>query len=560
MSETVTQTETGQRPASARSLGAEEKEARSDEQFQQERTIKGFRWFIVIISILSSVTLYSLDNTIVADIQPQIINTFDELDKLPWLSVAFLVACVATNSIWSKIYSQLNAKWLYLFCVVLFEVGSAMCGAAPTINTLIGGRALAGLGGAGLYVGVMTLLSVNTTKRERPMYIGMTGLTWGVGTVLGPIVGGGFAVSKVGWRWSFYINLFFAAVAIPIYLFMLPSFDPRPGVSYKDRLAQLDYLGTILMIGACVSGVMAINFGGQIYPWDSGQTISCFVVSGVLFIVFGLQQWYCIGTTKENRTFPCQFLARPAFIILFVQTASVATVFFVPIYFVPLFFQFTRNDSAIDAGVRLLPLVCFIVAAMILNGALMSKFGYYMPWYLVGGCLSLVGSVLMYTIKLGTSTANIYGYMIILGVGGGMYAQASFAVAQGKARPREIPVATGFISLAQLTGGTIALAIANSVFLEKASAGIMAVVPDASKETVQSAISGASSSFFQTLDPDVREAVLAAVTHAISQVYILPITGAAMSISLAIFMPREKLFVASDTGDRDGVTPLGAMG
>ncbi|GAB1215500.1 hypothetical protein ATERTT37_004690 [Aspergillus terreus] len=467
MSETVTQTETDQRPATARSLGAEEKEAKSDEQFQQERTIKGFRWFIVIISILSSVTLYSLDNTIVADIQPQIINTFDELDKLPWLSVAFLVAC---------------------------------------------------------------------------------------------IVGGGFAVSKVGWRWSFYINLFFAAVAIPIYLFMLPSFDPRPGVSYKERLAQLDYLGTILMIGACVSGVMAINFGGQIYPWDSGQTISCFVVSGVLFIVFGLQQWYCIGTTKENRTFPCQFLARPAFIILFVQTASVATVFFVPIYFVPLFFQFTRNDSAIDAGVRLLPLVCFIVAAMILNGALMSKFGYYMPWYLVGGCLSLVGSVLMYTIKLGTSTANIYGYMIILGVGGGMYAQASFAVAQGKARPREIPVATGFISLAQLTGGTIALAIANSVFLEKASAGIMAVVPDASKETVQSAISGASSSFFQTLDPDVREAVLAAVTHAISQVYILPITGAAMSISLAIFMPREKLFVASDTGDRDGVTPLGAMG
>lgn len=108
MSETVTQTETDQRPATARSLGAEEKEAKSDEQFQQERTIKGFRWFIVIISILSSVTLYSLDNTIVADIQPQIINTFDELDKLPWLSVAFLVACVATNSIWYESSSPIH--------------------------------------------------------------------------------------------------------------------------------------------------------------------------------------------------------------------------------------------------------------------------------------------------------------------------------------------------------------------------------------------------------------------------------------------------------------------
>ncbi|KAL4940984.1 hypothetical protein BDV06DRAFT_230037 [Aspergillus oleicola] len=550
----------------------------ADENFQQERKIKGFRWVVVILSILSSVTLYSLDNTIVADIQPQVIDTFGELEKLPWLSVAFLLACVATNSIWGKIYGQLNAKWLYLLCVVLFEVGSAMCGAAPTMNVLIGGRVLAGLGGAGLYVGVMTLLSVNTTKRERPMYIGMTGLTWGAGTVLGPIVGGGFAVSKVGWRWSFYINreseptpkpihlltipissVLFAAIAIPIYIFMIPSFDPRPGVFYKTRLAQLDYLGTILMIGACVAGVMAINFGGQIYPWNSGQTISCFVVSGVLFILFSFQQAYCFLTTKANRTFPCQFVQRLSFCILFAQTASVATVFFIPIYFVPLFFQFTRNDSAIDAGVRLLPLVCFVVAAIILNGALMSKFGYYMPWYLLGGILSLVGSILMYTIKLGTSTSNIYGYMVILGIGGGMYAQASFAVAQGKAKPHEIPVATGFISLAQLAGGTIALAISNSVFLQRASEDIMSVVPNADSDTVQQAVSGASSEFFDTLDPDVRTAVLDAVTNAISHVYILPITAAALSIGLAVLMPREKLFV-SNPEDPDAPSTTFAAG
>lgn len=110
----------------------------TDNNFTQERKITGFRWVVVIISILSSVTLYSLDNTIVADIQPDIIEAFGELSKLPWLSVAFLVACVSTNSIWGKIYAQLNAKWLYLLCVVLFEVGSAICGAAPSMNALIG--------------------------------------------------------------------------------------------------------------------------------------------------------------------------------------------------------------------------------------------------------------------------------------------------------------------------------------------------------------------------------------------------------------------------------------
>lgn len=112
------------------------------------------------------------------------------------------------------------------------------------------------------------------------------------------------------------IQVLFAAVAVPVYVFMIPSFDPRPGVSYKTRFQQLDYLGTTLMVGASIAGVMAINFGGRIYPWDSGQTIALFVVSGVLFVIFAWQQWNCVLTTLKNRTFPCQFLKRLSFLNL----------------------------------------------------------------------------------------------------------------------------------------------------------------------------------------------------------------------------------------------------
>lgn len=322
---------------------------------------------------------------------------------------------------------------------------------------------------------------------------------------------------------------------------MLPSYDPRPGVPYKKRLSELDYLGTLLMVGACVAGVMAINFGGIIYPWNSGQTISCFVVSGILFIVFGLQQSFSVLTTKETRIFPCQFLRHKTLIILFVQMSASVTIFFVPIYFLPLFFQFARNDSAVEAGVRLLPLVCLLVFAVILNGALMSKYGYYMPWYLAGGCLGLIGSALMYTVKLDTSTSKIYGYTVLLGLGGGMYAQAGFSIAQVKVQPHETPLAIGFISLAQIGGSTIALAIANSVFLNQATNGILAILPNEPRSVVQGAVSGAGSTFFQTLDPSVKTAVLGAVTHAISRIYILAITGAALSIVLAVFMSREKV-------------------
>ena len=336
-------------------------------------------------------------------------------------------------------------------------------------------------------------------------------------------------------------KVFIGALCTPVYIFMLPTFDPRPGVPYKKRLSELDYLGTLLIVGACVPGVMAINFGGIIYAWNSGQTIACFVVSGILFIVFGLQQAFCVLTTEETRIFPCQFLKHKTLIILFMQMSASVTIFFVPIYFIPLFFQFARNDSAIEAGVRLLPLVCLLIFATVLNGALMSKYGYYMPWYFVGGCLALIGSALMYTVKLDTSISKIYGYTVLLGIGGGMYAQASFAVAQVKVQPHEIPSAIGFISLAQLGGGTIALAIANSVFLNQATNGILAILPHEPRSVVQSAVSGAGSIFFQTLDPSVKTAVLGVVTQAISRVYILSITGAALSIVLAVFMSREKV-------------------
>lgn len=336
-------------------------------------------------------------------------------------------------------------------------------------------------------------------------------------------------------------EVFIGALCAPVYIFMLPSFDPRPGVPYKKRLSELDYLGTLLMVGACVAGVMAISFGGIIYAWNSGQTISCFVVSAVLFIVFGLQQSFCVLTTAETRIFPCQFLKHKTLIILFMQMSAAVTVFFVPIYFIPLFFQFARNDSAIEAGVRLLPLVCLLVFAVVLNGALMSKYGYYMPWYLAGSCLALIGSALMYTVKLDTSTSKIYGYTVLLGIGGGMYAQAGFAIAQVKVQPHEIPSAIGFISLAQISGATIALAIANSVFLNQATNGILAIVPHEPRSVVQSAVSGVGSTFFQSLDPNVKTAVLETVTHAISRNYILSMTGAALSIVLSVFMSREKV-------------------
>lgn len=523
----------------------DEKQQPEPEAEEPPRDISGWRWAIVVGAILSSTFLFALDNTIVADVQPVIVEHFDAVDKITWLSVAFLIGTAATNLIWGKVFGHFNAKWTYILCVFLFEVGSAICGAAPSIDALIIGRAICGVGGAGMYVGVMTLLAATTTIQERPMYIGGTGLTWGLGTVLGPIIGGAFTDSSAGWRWSFYINICIGALCAPVYIFLLPNKDPRPGVSFMDRAREVDYLGGLLTIGAFVSGVMAISFGGVTYPWNSGRIIGLFVCSGVLFILLGLQQVYTVYTTVSRRVFPVEFFKNRTILILFAMTAAGGTASFIAIYMVPLFFQFTRGDSALEAGVRLLPFIFLLIFAVISNGAILSSYGLYMPWYLVGGILVLIGGSLMFTVDSTTSVARVYGYTVILGFGDGLFIQTSFSVAQALVEPQMAALAIGFITCAQVSGVTIALAIANSVFLNKSQTSLEAILPGVPTAEIQQAIAGAGSQFFNDLSGPVRDQVLKAIVAAMSKTYILVITAGALVTVLSLAMKRERLFVAA---------------
>jgi MFS family permease len=508
------------------------------------RDITGWKWVLAMAAVLSSIFLYALDNTIVAAVQPIIVTEYNAVDKLPWLSVSFLLGATATNMIWGRLYTQFNSKWLYIFNVALFEVGSAVCGASPTMNGLIVGRAICGVSGSGLYVGVMTLIAVTTTMAERPLYISATGLTWGLGIVLGPVVGGGFSESSVGWRWAFYINLFIGAVCAPAWLFLLPSKDPRPGVPFKRRVVEMDYAGAVLLMGGLTTFVLAINWGGITYPWGSGCIIGLFVTSGVLFILLGIQQVWTVFTTPGRRIIPVQFFRSKIVLILFAITAASGASAFVPIYFVPLFFQFTRSDDALQAGVRLLPFIVVMVVTILANGALMARFGYYMPWYLVGGLFAVAGSALMYTVDQGTSESSTYGYTALIGIGVGMFLQASFSVAQAVVEPENVPSAVGFITLAQFLGITMALAIANSIFLNESAKRIAQVLPNMAQSDIKAAIEGAASGFVNSLDPETKSQVLGAIVSAIDKTYILVIAAGSLVSVLSLFMKREKLFAA----------------
>lgn len=178
--------------------------ANESQRVKPPRDLHGIIWVLVVVSVLSADFLFALDNTIVADVQPSILLDLGEVGKLPWVSVAFALGGVAVNLIWQgpisarepndkragandmargKLFGQFDNKTLFLATVLIFEVGSAICGAAPNMNALIVGRAICGVGGAGIYLGAVNILSALTTRVERPMYLGFAGLTWGAGTV-----------------------------------------------------------------------------------------------------------------------------------------------------------------------------------------------------------------------------------------------------------------------------------------------------------------------------------------------------------------------------------------
>lgn len=503
-----------------------------------------------MIALYSTAFLYGLDTTIAADVQPNIVKSLGQIQKLTWIGAGFPLGSVATILPIGYAYGLFNIKHFYIISVILFEIGSAICGAAPTMDALIVGRVIAGSGGAGMYLGVLNYISVFTTIRERSLYAALCGLVWGVGTVSGPLVGGGFAISSATWRWAFYINLVLAAVAAPAIIFWLPSYQPKKDVGFFDKLKHMDWLGIVLIAAVYTTFVLAFTFGGAQWPFSDYRFIIMVCFFGAFLITFILTQYFTVLTTKERRIFPAQFLKHRSMLLLYFGTASAATTLFVGAYFIPLYFQFARSDTAIMAAVRLLPFIIIMVTFVMLNGALMPVFGYYMPWYLASGILMLIGGSLMYTVDEHTSPAKIYGYTVIMAAGAGLSAQIAYSVAPAKLSPNEVPAAVGFINLAQIGSIVISLTIAGSVFQNTAFKNLqIALAPyDIPLQEIRSALAGTQSAVFVSGNVEIKAAAIRAIVQAMDKVYALVIAAGAVSIVSALAMKREKLFLKVEAG------------
>lgn len=209
---------------------------------------------------------------------------------------------------------------------------------------------------------------------------------------------------------------------------------------------------------------------------------------------------------------------------------------------IPLFFQFTQGDDALDAGVRILPLILLMITACMVNGAVLSKYGLYMPWYTTGGVLMAVGSGLMYTISSTDSASKVYGFSVLVGIGTGLFCQAGFSVAQAKVALADIPSSVGYIMCGQITGMTISITVANSIFLNEAEKGIAKLLPQLARDEIQNSIRGHGSEFVNSLPAELRAGVMDAVVKGLSNAYILCAVAGTLATILSLGLKRERLF------------------
>lgn len=514
---------------------------------EETRKITGVRWFLFVVSTLTSIFVYSLDNTIVANIIPIIVNDLNSIQDLPWLSVGFMIGGMATVLPFGKLYAIYDSKWVYISSTVVFLAASALCGAAPTMDAEIVGRVFAGAGGNGMYFGMLALLSIHTTPRERPQYLSYTGFVWGLGTVLGPVVGGGFVLWD--WRWGFYINLLFGAVLLPTYIFVIPSADPLPDKTQKEKAAQFDWVGAVISIGAMVTLIMAINLGGALYEWNSGSEIALFVVSGVLWIAFGAQQGLCIMTNKQERIFPVHLLKQKMPVLLFLACSSVAAVAYVSVYYIPIYFQFTRGDTAIYTAVRLLPFIFLLITTIQLSGIMMTRYGWFKPWYVVGSLSSLITAVLMaHYVDLRTAAGIFYVIELFLGGGAGAYTQSSFAVIQACVPETDAASGLALMLIAQLGGMTLGLSVSGAVFINTAEQGLAKALPNVPEDQLAQVVAGASNDVIASLSDELRTAAFEVIVSSWQKVFICVYVAAAVSLISAILMKNGRANIKISAG------------
>jgi EmrB/QacA subfamily drug resistance transporter len=409
---------------------------------------------VIFGALLLVLLLASLDQTIVSTALPTIVGDLGGLNHLSWVVTGYLLASTVVLPLYGKLGDLYGRKTVLQTAIVLFLLGSALCGAAQSMTELIAFRALQGLGGGGLMVTTMAVVGDIIPPRERGRYQGYFGGVFGVSTVIGPLLGG-FFVDQLSWRWIFYVNLPLGVLALAV---IGAAFHARK----EDVHPRIDYLGAATLAAALSAIVLFTSLGGTTYAWDS-PTILALMLAGAVLLVAVVP----IEARAPEPVLPLGLFRSRVFTVTSAVGFVVGLALFGSVTYLPLFLQVVKGLSPTASGLQMTPLMAGVLVTSILSGNLITRFGRYKPFPVAGTAIMAVGLYLLSRLSVATPSAVAALYMLVLGLGLGMVMQVLVLAVQNAVDYRFLGVATSSSTLFRQVGGSIGVSAFGAIFANR---------------------------------------------------------------------------------------------
>jgi EmrB/QacA subfamily drug resistance transporter len=509
----------------------------------------------VYAGLMLAMLVASLDQTIVATALPTIVGSlggFGGLGHLAWVGTAYLVTSTSAAVVYGKVSDLHGRKRVFQSALVVFLAGSALAGAARSLDQLIAFRAIQGIGGGGIMALTTAVVADMVPPRRRGRYVGYVGGVLALATVAGPLLGG-FLVDHLTWRWIFYVNLPIGAAAFAVIGVVL-----RLPPARRATGRRMDYPGAVLLVTAVTCGVLVASWGGVEAPWSSPRIIGLGAAAALALAGFAL-----VERRARDPLLPLDLFRDPVIAITSAVGCIAGVVLFGAIVFLPLFLQVAKGATATSSGLLILPLMLGVLVASIATGRLVTRSGRYKPFPIAGGALMTVAFWLLSLLRAGTPTPAIVAEMALLGIGIGLLMPVLVVAAQNAASHRHLGLVTSLAQFFRELGGTFGVALFGAVFASRLAAELGRRLPAGSGGTAGArALAAApqgSPAALRGLPAPVHQAVVESVARSAANVFhwAIPFTVAALLLTLAL---RE--LPLRDTLDRDepAATPGGAFG